>query len=47
MPAPIAETYARNPRFYGSTFCCQCRRYLPVREDGDFVWLDDGSKVGT
>lgn len=47
MPLAIAETYAREPRFYGATFCAVCREYLPVGEDGDFVWLDDGSKVGT
>lgn len=46
MPAPIAQTYAREPSFYGSTFCCGCKGYFRVGEAGDFVW-DDGTKVGT
>lgn len=48
MSLDIAETYARNPRFYGGTFCCACRGHFPVGEHGEFVW-DDGSgeKVGT
>jgi len=46
MASAIAETYARNPRFYGATFCCQCRMHRPVGEFGEFVWLD-GEKVGT
>lgn len=47
MPRKIAETYARNPGFYGATFCCTCGEYLPVGEHGEFIWLDDGTKVGT
>lgn len=48
MPLAIAETYAANPSFYGSTFCCQCRGYFPTGKDGEFTW-DDASKekVGT
>ncbi len=46
MGRSIAETYARNPLFYGSTFCATCRVHLPVGEDGEFEWLD-GSKVGS
>lgn len=44
MPQAIAETYARDPKSYGQTFCVQCAAYLPVEE---FVWLDDGTRVGT
>lgn len=44
MPRAIAETYARNPKFYGATFCCQCGRHLPVAE---FVWDADGSVLGS
>lgn len=44
MPRAIAETWARDLAFYGSTFCCGCGKYLPVEE---FAWLDDGSKLGT
>lgn len=48
MPLAIAETYARQPNYYGSTFCCGCGGYFPVGVNGDFVW-DDGSgeKVGS
>lgn len=47
MGRPIAETYARKPSFYGATFCVACGDYSPVGEHGKFVWLDDGTKVGT
>lgn len=48
MPPLCAETYAKDPGYYGSTFCCGCNEYLPVGADGEFVW-DDGSgeRVGT
>jgi len=46
MSRAIAETYSRDPSFYGSTFCVGCRRHFPVGENGEFVW-DDGTKVGT
>lgn len=44
MPRKIAETIARQPSFYGRTFCSGCGDYFPVEE---FVWLDDGTKLGT
>lgn len=48
MSLPIAETYARDPGFYGSTFCCACSRHLPVGAAGEFIWDDgSGAKVGT
>lgn len=40
----IAATYARQPTFYGSTYCVGCRMHLPVAE---FVWDDDGQVVGS
>ena len=43
MAAAIAETYARDPGFYGSTFCTTCGVHLPVAE---FRWLD-GTVVGS
>lgn len=46
MSQVIAATYARNPGFYGATYCVSCRMHRPVGEHGEFVWLD-GSKVGT
>lgn len=47
MGRSIAETYARDPHFYGSTFCVGCGKYLPVGEHGEFEWLPDYSRVGT
>lgn len=47
MPQAIAETYAANPGYYGSTFCCGCNTYLPVGERGEFVWDGTNDRVGT
>lgn len=44
MGLALAETYARNPEFYGATYCVQCRKHLPVEE---FIWDKDGSVVGS
>ena len=41
MSLDIAETYARDPEYYGSTFCVTCRTHLPVGEHGNFVWIDE------
>lgn len=46
MAPAIAETYAVNPSFYGSTYCVACRMHRPVGADGEFTW-DDGTRVGT
>ena len=46
MSTPIAETYARDPHFYGSTYCVNCRMHRPVGEDGEFTWSDGSGKVG-
>lgn len=46
MNERIAETYARDPQFYGATYCIACRMHRPVGEAGEFVW-EDGTKVGT
>jgi len=43
MSRPLAETYAREPAFYGATYCVGCHRHLPVTE---FQW-EDGSTVGS
>ncbi|HET7386880.1 MAG TPA: hypothetical protein VFJ19_09495 [Nocardioidaceae bacterium] len=47
MGTALAETYARQPDFYGATYCCHCSMHRPVGEDGEFVWTADGTKVGT
>lgn len=44
MGRALSETYARDPTFYGATFCCGCNRHLPVAE---FVWTADGQEVGS
>jgi hypothetical protein len=54
MALAIAETYARDPHFYGGTYCVACRQHFqlfgPDREGeefkANFKW-DDGSGVGT
>ena len=47
MPRACAETYARQPGYYGSTFCCGCGKYLPVGAAGEFVWDGSNERVGT
>lgn len=47
MAASIAETYARQPTFYGGTFCCCCGKHYPVGADGEFVWSGTNERVGT
>ena len=45
MSQILAETYARDPSFYGATFCTRCSMHKPVSE---FEWDDDsGEKVGS
>jgi hypothetical protein len=51
MSRDIAATYARDPYFYGGTFCTTCRGHFPVGEGGEFTWYEmdgsEGPKVGT
>jgi len=45
MAQGIAETYARDPKFYGFTYCVHCQKHLPVEE---FKWADtSGERVGS
>jgi hypothetical protein len=44
MGSAIAETYARNPSFYGATFCIGCNTHLPVEE---FFWQGTEETVGS
>lgn len=52
MGEVLAETYARDPSFYGGTFCSHCGKHFRLREfvDGEwknmFVWDQDGTPVG-
>lgn len=50
MGSALAETYARNPKFYGGTFCCSCCKHFSLKNpDGTaaFVWVPDGEAVGS
>lgn len=47
MGLTLAETYARDPKFYGATFCCGCGAHFPVGEKGEFEWDGTNIKVGT
>ena len=53
MGRALCETYARNPHFYGGTFCCGCGDHFRLRqvEDGElrwaFAWVPDGEPVGS
>jgi hypothetical protein len=44
MGLALSETYARDPSYYGSTFCCGCQTHLPVIE---FVWDGTEERVGS
>jgi hypothetical protein len=45
MGQKLSETYARDPKFYGSTYCVRCSMHRPVRE---FRWIEaDGSRGPT
>lgn len=44
MGVALSETYARDPSFYGATYCCICQMHRPV---GEFVWDKDGETVGS
>lgn len=44
MGRALSETYARDPKFYGATYCVGCRMHLPVEE---FVWSADRQPVGS
>ena len=48
MGHAIAETYARDPKYYGGTFCCVCGTHFPLKETGawKFLW-PDGTPVGS
>lgn len=48
MGVALAETYAREPHFYGATYCTGCRMHRPVGEiNGEFYWAGTKEKVGT
>lgn len=47
MGDALSATYARDPRFYGATYCCGCSMHRPVGEHGEFLWEGTADKVGT
>lgn len=47
MGRSLAETYARDPGFYGGTFCVGCKEHFPVGKDGEFMWQGTTERVGT
>ncbi|WP_424195570.1 hypothetical protein ACMYR3_06270 [Ampullimonas aquatilis] len=44
MSQDIAETYARDPKFYSGTFCVVCRTHYPLNQ---FVWDGTHEVVGS
>lgn len=44
MGRELSETYARQPKFYGATYCVGCRMHRPVAE---FVWDGTDERVGS
>ena len=55
MNREIAETYARNPSFYGATYCCasSCKTHFPLIERDEtgkskrmFLWDDADLRYG-
>lgn len=47
MGPALAETCARDPKFYGATMCVSCKGHYPVGDGGEFVWDGTTVKVGT
>ena len=44
MGRTLSETYARDPKFYGGTFCAGCQAHFPVEE---FTWVGTDERVGS
>jgi hypothetical protein len=44
MGISIAETYARDPKFYNGTYCCGCGAHFSLEE---FVWDGTNEIVGS
>lgn len=44
MGHAIAETYARDPKFYDATFCAGCKAHFPL---SDFIWDGTDEVVGS
>ena len=49
MGLALSETYARDPSFYGGTFCAVCGKHFHLRNldaSPAFLWTADGTPVG-
>ncbi len=44
MAVPLAETFARDPSFYGGGYCAGCQDHFP---NAELTWEPDGSVVGS
>lgn len=44
MGRTIAETYARDPKFYSGTFCVRCKQHFPLDQ---FTWSGTDEQVGS
>lgn len=44
MAKAIAETFARDPKFYGETYCAACRQHYRCNE---FTWAGTEEVVGS
>ena len=44
MGVSLAETYARDPKFYSGTFCAACRTHFPLDQ---FVWAGTDEQLGS
>jgi hypothetical protein len=44
MSLALAETYARDPKFYSGTYCVGCGTHFPVEE---FTWAGTDEVVGS
>ena len=49
MGKALAETYARNPKFYSGTFCCHCGTHFNLGPPWNpaFLWDGDREPVGS
>lgn len=47
MGAALSETYAREPHFYGATYCVGCHMHRPVGAHGEFLWDGTTERMGT
>lgn len=49
MGQKLAETYARDPHFYGGTYCVGCGTHfhLVINGERQFYWTETNEGVGT